>query len=117
MTRALIALFVFFISCSLVSAANPAPAPLEPDSGLNANLHSLLNQLHFQPQVDGKRFAVSVVDVTDPAHPKYAGVNDTVMMYAASLPKIAILLAGFERWFGRFQIRKIFLRGSLTPPL
>jgi beta-lactamase class A len=47
--------------------------------------------------VNGKRFAVSVVDVTDPEHPRYAGVNDTVMMYAASLPKIAILLAGFER--------------------
>jgi beta-lactamase class A len=64
---------------------------------MNARLQTLLRQLHFQPQVDGKRFAVSIVDVTDPDHPRYAGVNDTVMMYAASLPKIAILLAGYER--------------------
>lgn len=47
--------------------------------------------------MSNRHFAVSLVDVTDPLHPRYAGVNDTVMMYAASLPKIAILLAGFER--------------------
>lgn len=82
---------------SLSGAASLDPAPLERDPGLNSQLENLLDQLHFRPQVAEKRFAVSVVDVTDPNHPRYAGVNDTVMMYAASLPKIAILLAGFER--------------------
>lgn len=84
-------------SSSTPTVSAPAPANLEPDPALNSGLQSVLRDLHFQPQVEGKRFAVSVVDVTDPAHPRYAGVNDTVMMYAASLPKIAILLAGFER--------------------
>jgi beta-lactamase class A len=45
----------------------------------------------------GRRLGVSLMDVTDPANPAYAGINDQEMMYAASLPKIAILLAGFER--------------------
>ena len=45
----------------------------------------------------GRRLSVSLMDVTDPENPVYAGVNDQEMMYAASLPKIAILLAGFER--------------------
>jgi beta-lactamase class A len=40
--------------------------------------------------------AVSLVDLTDPESPRYAGINDQVMMYAASVPKIAILLTGFE---------------------
>lgn len=69
---------------------------MEPDSSLAARLESLLHRLKLDRTVADKRFAVSLVDVTDPAHPRYAGVNDTVMMYAASLPKIAILLAGFE---------------------
>jgi len=40
-----------------------------------------------------KKMAVGLVDLSDPYHPIYARVNGNVMMYAASLPKIAILLA------------------------
>ncbi len=40
---------------------------------------------------------MSLVDVTDAQRPRYAGLNDRQMMYAASLPKIAVLVAGFER--------------------
>ena len=43
-----------------------------------------------------KRMAVGVVDLTYPDSPKFASVNGSVMMYAASLPKIAILLAAFQ---------------------
>jgi beta-lactamase class A len=43
------------------------------------------------------RLALSLVDLSDRGGPRYAGVNDREMMYAASLPKIAILVAGFER--------------------
>ena len=50
----------------------------------------------LRPEIAKHKMAVSLVDVTDESKPRYAGVNDTVMMYAASLPKIAILLAGFE---------------------
>lgn len=40
--------------------------------------------------------AVSIVDLTDIKNIKYAGLNDEIMMYAASLPKIAVLLAAFD---------------------
>ncbi len=43
-----------------------------------------------------EKLAVGVVDITDPARPRFARVNGDVMMYAASLPKIAILLAAYE---------------------
>ena len=39
---------------------------------------------------------VGLVDLTDPQHIKFARVNGKVEMYAASLPKIAILLAAFQ---------------------
>ncbi len=38
-----------------------------------------------------------MVDITDLQHPKVAGVNSDVMLYAASLPKIAILLDAFVK--------------------
>ncbi len=43
--------------------------------------------------INQKKMAVGVVDLRDPYNVKYARVNGNVMMYAASLPKIGILLA------------------------
>ena len=43
--------------------------------------------------ISQKRMAVGLVDLRDPLNVKYARVNGNVMMYAASLPKIGILLA------------------------
>jgi len=40
---------------------------------------------------------VVLVDITDPDCPRLAYANPNHMMYAASLPKIAILLGAFER--------------------
>lgn len=37
--------------------------------------------------------SVAIVDLSDSTKFRYAGINDNFMMYAASLPKIAILLA------------------------
>ncbi len=73
------------------------PAPLNVDAELEERLSSLVRSLNLGPAIESRKFAVSLVDVTDPANPRYAGINDTEMMYAASLPKIAILLAGFEK--------------------
>lgn len=46
--------------------------------------------------VDQRRMAVGLVDLSDPYNPMYARLNGNVMMYAASLPKIAILLATMD---------------------
>lgn len=43
-----------------------------------------------------KKMAVSLVDLRNPYDLKYASVNGNHMMYAASLPKIAVLLTAME---------------------
>ena len=43
-----------------------------------------------------KRLAVGLVDLKDPFNVRFARVNGNEMMYAASLPKIAILLAAMD---------------------
>lgn len=43
-----------------------------------------------------KRMAVGVVDIGDPYNAKFARLNGDHMMYAASLPKLAILLAASQ---------------------
>ena len=43
----------------------------------------------------GKKMAVGLVDLSDPSAPRFAHINGGTMMYAASLPKIAILLAAY----------------------
>ncbi|HBY62520.1 MAG TPA: serine hydrolase, partial [Solibacterales bacterium] len=72
-------------------------AELPPDPVLQGQLQRTLASSGLAAAVEDGRMAVALVDVTDPAHPRYAGLNDRHMMYAASLPKIAILLAGFEK--------------------
>ncbi len=43
-----------------------------------------------------KLMSVAIIDLSDNTNFKYAGINDEHMMYAASLPKIAILLAAMD---------------------
>jgi beta-lactamase class A len=44
-----------------------------------------------------RNLSVVLVDISDPDSPRLAYANPNYMMYAASLPKIAILLGTFER--------------------
>jgi len=60
-------------------------------------LESRIKDLHLSSAIRSKRLSVALVDVTDPDMPRMAQLNGDEMMYAASLPKIAILLAAFER--------------------
>jgi len=43
-----------------------------------------------------KRLAVGIVDLRDPDNMRYASINGKHMMYAASLPKIAVLLTAMQ---------------------
>lgn len=43
--------------------------------------------------IKAKQMSIAIVDLSDSTKFRYAGMNDNFMMYAASLPKIAILLA------------------------
>lgn len=46
--------------------------------------------------IDNKKMSIGLVDMSDPANIKFASINGNQMMYAASLPKIAILLAAMD---------------------
>ena len=49
----------------------------------------------FSNSIQDKRSSIVLVDITKPYRPEVAAINENVMMYAASLPKIAILLGVF----------------------
>ena len=67
------------------------------DPTLQARLEARLDELRLNDSVSAGQLAVALVDVTDPDRPRLAEVNGDEMLYAASLPKIAILLAAFQR--------------------
>ena len=67
------------------------------DPLLQAGLEHCLRQLQLDGAVRTGHLSVSLVDVTDDQRPVLAEVNGDRMFYAASLPKIAILLGAFEK--------------------
>ncbi len=83
--------------CALIPAQAAREASLRADPELQQSLEQAVTVLSLDPALQQRRLAVSLVDITDPGHPRYAGLNDCEMMYAASLPKIGVLVAGFER--------------------
>lgn len=66
-------------------------------SRLQSNLEKQLmaNPL-WKRLIEQKKMAVGIVDLNDPNNAKFARVNGNYMMYAASLPKIAILLSAMD---------------------
>ena len=64
------------------------------DAALERRLSARLNRNpRWRDLIRRRRMAVAVVDLSDPRNPRFAAVNGDEEMYAASLPKIAILLA------------------------
>jgi beta-lactamase class A len=78
-----------------------APVPLDHrDPLLQQELMRALRHAGLSAPIRERQLAVSLVDLSRPEHVYYSGVNDDNMMYAASLPKIGILIAladSFER--------------------
>lgn len=62
--------------------------------------HVLNTEINSNPKwkrlISQKKMAIGVVNMSDTAHVEYARLNGNVMMYAASLPKIGILLAAMD---------------------
>jgi len=75
------------------SAAEPALRQCT-DLPLQSGLERTITHLGLGPAVGDGRLAVALVDLAGPT-PRLAMVNGDEMMYAASLPKIAILLGAF----------------------
>ncbi len=95
--KILIILLVFLTAVpSAFSSQQPELAACY-NSRLQEGLESCLFELKLDKAAQRKKLSVALVDITDPAQPLLASVNGDRMMYAASLPKIAILLGAFER--------------------
>ena len=67
------------------------------DRDLQKGLQHTVNKLGLAKAVRKGALSVALVDITDVNQPRLATINGDQMMYAASLPKIAILFGAFER--------------------
>jgi len=99
MIKLLTKLLAMILLCTLPAGAQPSDPKLGEscDPRLQKALEIRLNSLKLQKATARKNLSVVVVDITDISEPRMAYVNPNEMMYAASLPKIAILLGAFEK--------------------
>jgi len=97
--KGLFSLFIILLVLSIPLSAQQQNRSLGEscDPKLQKALVTRLGSLHLQNATARKRLSVVVADITDPSSPRMAYVNPNEMMYAASLPKIAILLGAFEK--------------------
>jgi beta-lactamase class A len=97
--KGLFCLFIILLVLSIPVSAQQQNQSLGEscDPKLQKALVTRLGSLHLQNATARKHLSVVVVDITDPSSPRMAYVNPNEMMYAASLPKIAILLGAFEK--------------------
>lgn len=65
------------------------------DPVLQKNLENVIESIGLSQAVKDKQLSLDLVDITDLEHPRVAAINGKNMVYAASLPKIAILLGAF----------------------
>lgn len=99
---------IFIVSPLFVWGQNDLPIPqkkgiiLKPLGNLyNSNFQKDLEiEIKSNPKlkklIDQKKLAIGVIDLNNPKNVRYARINGNEMMYAASLPKIAILLASMD---------------------
>jgi beta-lactamase class A len=67
------------------------------DQQLQDGLRKSIDRLDLTEAVERKRLSVALVDISTIRNPRVAAVNGDHMVYAASLPKIAILLGAFKQ--------------------
>lgn len=90
--------FFLVLNASFVYASHTQDlldTPLNPI--LQKGLEDTVKHLDLSLAARQKDLSIALVDITDPFAPRSAYINPNKMMYAASLPKIAILLGAFER--------------------
>mgnify|MGYP001546169829 FL=1 len=91
-------LLVMLVFVSPVLAENKDGYPLlwnSHDAALQQQLDGIMDRLGYHKAITDKRLAVVLVDITDLRKPRVAEVNGNRMIYAASIPKLAILLGAF----------------------
>lgn len=96
----LILIFLFLSGLIHVNASSKSYPPLREsiDPKLQAAFEKTLDHKfgkEFWDLVKARKVGIVLADITDPHKPRVAEVNGDVMVYAASLPKIAIVLGAF----------------------
>ena len=86
---------MLLFSCVCASAGEYPSLWQSADPVLQDKLEDLIEQQGLMQQVEDGHLALAVVDISDPYQPHTASLNGDQMIYAASLPKIAILLGAF----------------------
>lgn len=76
---------------------DPAPLWQWLDPDLEEDLARSLADIGLVAPLQAGKLAVALVDITDTAHPRVAALNGDLMLYAASLPKIAVMLGIFQK--------------------
>lgn len=67
------------------------------DTSLQNNLEEeILSNQTWSQLIAQKKMAIGIVDLSNPERVRFARINGNHMMYAASLPKIAILLSAMD---------------------
>jgi len=95
MKKTLLLLLLLLPLTALASVGDWKPLYDSVDPDLQARLETRLNQNpEWSQLISSKKMAVGLVDLSQ-ATPRFARVNGNQMMYAASLPKIAILLGAY----------------------
>ncbi|WP_339661495.1 serine hydrolase [uncultured Polaribacter sp.] len=104
----ILSLFTLFIVAQSTNQNIKTELPLQTNKKIksiseikDANLQSILEKKinankTWRRLVKKKKMSIGIVDLSDTSNFRYAGINDNFMMYAASLPKIAILLASVD---------------------
>lgn len=68
-----------------------------PDAVLQRELDQIMGQVPYRRLARQRRISVALIDLTDPNAVRYAGFDADRMRYAASLPKIGILVGVFDK--------------------
>jgi len=97
------ALKILLVSAFVLAAApafagqalKPLPLRSVHDAALQDKLNGIIQDLGLEGAVRDHKLAVALVDVSNLEQPEAAQINGDEMLYAASLPKIGILLAAF----------------------
>jgi beta-lactamase class A len=99
---------ILFLSGNIAADDQPADYPLllnSTDQSLQIQMESIVRSQGLWRNVQKGELSLLLAIVTDPENPRVAELNSHKMMYAASLPKIAILFgAAFALDEGRLQL-------------
>ena len=86
---------VLTVPATVQSADGYPPLRESIDPALQQQLETLIRKKGLEKAVQQERLAIALADISDAKKPRVAAINGDVMEYAASLPKIAILLTAF----------------------